>query len=422
MVSGPPRSGKTVFAEQLVRSGPGGLLLDARSPGIAAALAEPVLCLELLAAAMKTEAPVRLFGARLLVLDNADEEIARAAAAFVAATGPGKPLPPGAAASPEAQSAAAPLPEAAKRLRLVLVGARFPEEVPGRRLELGGLTLPEVGRGSRAGHWLRGGFPEAYGAASDQAALAWLRRYADSVAEERFARAGLPWAPGRTRALLSMLAEAHGAPLNENAAARSLGVSRPTIVRSVRALERAGLVSFLPALPEPAEAPGSAPAGGPGAAAATPAANAAAAPPTAAGKRLVRAPALYLRDSGLLHALLGIQGAEGLLGSARLAASWEGYAIEQCRAVLPAGVESARRRSQDGAGLELVLHRAGRPLLGAAIRWSRAGEPSRGARIAAREIGAESNWLVLPEGDERRLECGFSVAGLGRFLEIVAGL
>ena len=190
-----------------------------------------------------------------------------------------------------------------------------------------------------------------------------------------------------------MLAESQGDALNESLIARSLGVSRPSVARSLGALEEAGLLRALPSLPGPA------------------------------GKRARLSPAFYLRDSGLYHALSGLAGTDALLGSARLASSWEGYAIEQILRVLPRGVEAGRYRSQDGAGLELVLSRGGRPLAGAAIRWARpGGTVPKGARIAASDLATARNYLVLPEAEEAELGGAFMRIGLARFLEEVSAL
>ncbi len=365
LVEGPPRCGKTTLAEQLHRSGPGSILLDARRQGAAQALAEPSFALD----AFLAESPAA-FGARTVIADQVGMGEAQAIAAYLRAT-------------PESEAARG-------GLRFVLFGAAFPPIEGAVRLELGPFELFEVGRASRARHWLRGGFPEAFGATSDRDAFAWLGRYAEAIGAERFAEAGLPWAPGRTRALLAMLAEAHGTALNENAVARSLGVSRPTVVRAVTALERMGLLRLFPAL------------GGEN-----------------SHKRVFRSPTLYFRDSGLLHALLGIANVEGLLGSSRLAASWEGYALEAILTRLPADFHAGRYRTQDGAGLELVVQRAGRHRLGAALCWSRQGQPSRGAQIARRDLGIEEAYLVFPEGEERSLPSGFTALGLEAFLETV---
>jgi hypothetical protein len=191
-----------------------------------------------------------------------------------------------------------------------------------------------------------------------------------------------------------MLAEGQGKPLNESELARGLGVSRPSVARSLRALEEAGILRALPSLPGPA------------------------------GKRARLSPVLYLRDSGLYHSLSGLESADALLRSARLASSWEAYAIEQILSSLPQGLEAGRYRSQDGAGLELVLSRGGRRLAGAAIRWARPGGAlPKGARLAAADLGLESSFLILPYAEEEGGARGdFRPVGLGRFLEIASAL
>lgn len=261
------------------------------------------------------------------------------------------------------------------------------------RLALGPFCIAELGWEARGRHWLRGGYPEAFTAASDETALAWLGGYIDGLAEKRLVSSGFPWAPMRTRRFLSMLAGAHGSCLNENAVARSLGLSRPTVARAVAALKRAGILRGLAAV----------------------------APPD--GRRAVRSEILYFRDPGLLHALLGLRGNDDLMGSPGLAASWEGYAVEQAMAMLPAGIGAGHYRSKDGAALELVFHGAEGRLLGAAaIRWARPGKAvPRGALNAAAALGSRRNWLVLPEAEEARLADGFTVLGLRRFLELVSG-
>jgi len=359
LVEGPPRCGLSTLAAQLARAeGPRALLAEAASPLGRALLAEPGQALRELGRGARPTP-------RLLLVDGAGAAEEASLRASLAAGG------------------------AEGACRFVLFGRAFPADSPLPRLALGPLSLAEVGPAARTSHWLRGGFPEAFGAPSEAAAAAWLARYADSISEERFAAAGLPWAPGRSRALLSMIAEAQGGPLNENGAARSLGLSRPTVARAAAALERAGLVRFLPSLRSPE------------------------------GRRLPRAPAVYLRDSGLYHALLGILGMEALLGSARLAASWEGYVLGQLLAALPPGVAAARRAGRSGTALELVLSRPGLAPAAVSVRWARGGGPGRAAAEAAREIGAAQAWLVLPEAEGREREDGFVELGVAAAIERV---
>ena len=367
LVEGPPRCGLSTFAAQIAKAAPGAILVHAGTELGRNVLAAPALALGALPSSVAAGARPS-HGPRLLVADEAGPEEARAAAAALASGAAGE------------------------RTRMVLVGRGFPDGLPAARLALGPLSLGEVGAGSRTRHWLRGGFPEAFAAPSDQAAAEWLGRYAASVSEERFAAAGLPWAPGRSARLLAMVAEAQGGGLNESAAARSLGLSRPTVARALASLVRAGLARELPAIGRPR-----------------------------AG-RVARAPALYLRDSGLYNALMGLAGFDRLLGSARLAASWEGYAIEQALALLPPGIEAARATSRDGNALELVLSRGGGAIAAASIRWARRGGPGRAAAAAADELEIPLRWLVLPESEEADAGAGFRALGLSRFLELVAEL
>lgn len=380
LVEGPPRSGKTSLAAQIQRTASAGaLVVDAGSPASRHILFEPGLTL----------GDGRGLAGRILVVDRADlePESIPALAAFAASRGArsGGVVLLG-TTFPEASLAAAPEAEAA-------TGHAGTGPTAPALLRLGPLSLPEAGWESRSRHWLRGGYPEAFCAASDEAALAWLRGYLDSLADARLAASGLPWAPMRTRNLLSMLAEAHGSCLNENAMAASLGLSRPTVARAVATLGRAGILRGLAAI----------------------------APPS--GARSVRSEKLYFRDSGLLHVALGFGGSEDLMGSVRLAASWEGYVVEQVLSGLPAGVEAGHYRSKDGAALELVFHREGRTIAAASLRFAgRAKSAPRGALNASARLGQPPSFLVLPEGEETELRDGFVLVGLRRFLEIVQDL
>jgi uncharacterized protein len=363
LVEGPPRCGKSVFSGQLKRAAGGALLLDAAAPEARNLIREPGLALEGLGREHG-------LGGRILAIDRADLEpgLLSSLAGFVRSGG-------------------------LRGSRLVLFGRVFPESRDLPRLSLGPLELSEVGQEARARHWFRGGYPEAFSAEGDEAAMTWLRAHIEAIAEARFAGAGLPWAPSRTRNLLSMLAEAHGSSLNESAVAASLGVSRPTIVRSTSALERLGILRSLPSFrPD-------------------------------SGARATRSPALFIRDTGILHALLGFSSVQGLMGSSRLAGSWQGYVIEAAIRRLPEGMEASRYLSKDGSGFELLLSREGRIVLSAAIRWARTGSSvPRGALAAAAILGSSSNWLVLPEAEEGPAGEGFRVIGLRHFLDLVGGL
>ncbi|OHD16704.1 MAG: hypothetical protein A2Y38_03890 [Spirochaetes bacterium GWB1_59_5] len=299
--------------------------------------------------------------------------------------------------------------------RFVLVGGPFGmPEPPGdrsdgriARIQMGPLSLFEAGRASMRRLWLRGGYPEAFGAASDEAAFAWLETYMADLSHGTLAAWGLPREPALIASLLEAVAGQNGRPFNENAAARALGVSRPTISRYLGLLEKAEILFRIPAL-----SPGAVPVGSvPGSK--LPGAN-----------RAIKSPVLYIRDSGLLHAILGVRSADELaLKPQMAAASWTGFVAAQLREALPPGASLYRYASADGAVLELVLVRDGTPFITAAARRLRPASVERSVSYAAKTAsGADaSRYIIVPDGGERCLPAGFIVLGLGSFLERLTG-
>jgi uncharacterized protein len=200
-----------------------------------------------------------------------------------------------------------------------------------RYLELGPLTLDEVGR-SRENLdrlWLRGGFPESFLAESDEASLEWRQAFAATFLERDLASLapGLP--SERVRRFWQMLAHRHGQLWNASDLARGLGVSPPTVASYADLLVGSFMVRRL----EPYHAN--------------------------VGKRLVKSPKLFLRDSGILHALLGIGDHDDLLGHPVVGASWEGFLMEQVLALVPHD-DACFYRTAAGAEIDLILRARGR--------------------------------------------------------------
>jgi hypothetical protein len=162
-----------------------------------------------------------------------------------------------------------------------------------------------------------------------------------------------------------MLAHLHGQLLNASALSRSLGVSAPTVGRWLDHLVDALVVRRL----EPRHAN--------------------------LGKRLVKAPKIYLRDAGLLHALLGIRDAEALSGHPAAGASWEGFVVEQVCARLPAGASVSFYRTAAGAELDLVVDSEGRRI-GIEAKLSSAPTVTRGFWQACEDVGVDEAWVVAP--------------------------
>ncbi|MBM4245726.1 MAG: ATP-binding protein [Deltaproteobacteria bacterium] len=199
-----------------------------------------------------------------------------------------------------------------------------------RYLELAPLDASEAGRTRLQALWLRGGFPESLLAGSDAASLRWRRDFVRTYLERDIPQLG-PRIPAETlRRLWTMLAHQQGGLLNAAALARALAVDGKTVASYLDLLVDLLLVRRL------------APWHG------------------NVRKRLVKSPKVYVRDSGLVHALLGIGDHEALLGHPVAGASWEGLAVESLIAAAPGGTGAHFYRTSAGAEIDLLLKLPGR--------------------------------------------------------------
>ena len=199
-----------------------------------------------------------------------------------------------------------------------------------RYLELAPLDAGEVGRWRLDALWLRGGFPESLLAASDAASLRWRTDFIRTYLERDVPQLG-PRIPAETlRRLWTMLAHQQGGLLNAAALARALAVDGKTVASYLDLLVDLLLVRRLPPWHGNVR------------------------------KRLVKSPKVYVRDSGLVHALLGIADREGLLAHPVAGGSWEGLAIESLIAAAPDSTEAHFFRTATGAEIDLLLKLPGR--------------------------------------------------------------
>ncbi|MBE7417705.1 MAG: ATP-binding protein [Ideonella sp.] len=251
-------------------------------------------------------------------------------------------------------------------------------------IEIAGFDLQEVGVGDTTRLWLRGGFPPAYTAANDADASAWC-----SNAVERFVQSDLPQfgvnvaAPAMMR-FWAMLAHLHGQVWNAADPARSLGVSEPTVRRYLDWLTQGFMVRQLQPWYENL------------------------------GKRQVKSPKIYFRDTGYLHALLGIRGAAELTRHPRAGASWEGFALEQVLRLAQPD-EAYFWATHQGAELDLLMFKHGKRV---GIEFKRVDAPSLtpSMRIAMRDLGLHALYVVYP-GDRRyRLAEGVEAVPMTQFV------
>jgi predicted AAA+ superfamily ATPase len=218
--------------------------------------------------------------------------------------------------------------------------------------------------------WLRGGFPESYLAASDSDSLDWRESFLRTYLERDIPMLG-PRIPAETlRRFWTMIANEQGQMLNAMKLAAALGISGQTVGRYLDLMVDLLLVRRLPPLE------------------------------SSRLKRLVRSPKVYVRDSGLVHALLSIGEREALLGHPVAGWSWEGFVIENILAATQFRFDAHFYRTSNGAEIDLVLV-AGKRRYAIEVKRSLASpEPSKGFHIGCSDIGATHRYVVYP-GVER---------------------
>lgn len=214
--------------------------------------------------------------------------------------------------------------------------------------------------------WLRGGFPESVLAVDDRTSLEWRLAFIRSYLERDIPQLG-PRVPAETlRRLWTMLAHEQGAMLNAARLAASLGVSGQTISRYLDLMVDLLLVRRLP--------------------------------PWAGnvGKRLVKSPKVFVRDAGIVHALLGIANRDTLLGHPVQGGSWEGMVIEHLLACLPSTGQGFFYRTAAGSEIDLVLELPPSERWAIEIKRSLAPAVSKGFHLGATDIAATRRWVVYP--------------------------
>jgi hypothetical protein len=240
------------------------------------------------------------------------------------------------------------------------------ESLAGRieRIEIGGLTLAELGADTSARLWRRGAFPRAYLAASERDSLAWRKQFIQTLLERDFPQWGVRVPAVALLRLWTMIAHYHGQIWNAAEPARALGVSPSTTRRYLDLLTDALVLRQL----QPWHAN--------------------------LGKRQVKSPKVYVRDSGLLHQLLGLETEKALVSHPKLGASWEGFVIEQALAAEPHD-EAWFWATHQGAEIDLLLRRGDR-LFGVECKRADAPRLTPSIRIALDDLGLERVAIVYP--------------------------
>lgn len=248
------------------------------------------------------------------------------------------------------------------------------ESLAGRveSLELMPLSLLEIedSLAARDSLWLRGGFPQSWLAASDGDSLVWRRNFIRTYLERDIPQFG-PRVPATTlERLWTMLAHRQGTLLNVSTLARSLEISARSVSRYIDLFVDLMLLRRLPPLH------------------------------TNVGKRLVKSPKTYVRDSGLVHSLLGIPSLEELSGHPVIGESWEGFVIETLLGQLPWPSQASFYRTASGAEVDLVLDFPNGRRWAIEIKRSLSAKMSRGFRLALSDLNP-AHAFVAHAGGER---------------------
>jgi len=221
--------------------------------------------------------------------------------------------------------------------------------------------------------WLRGGYPLSWLAQSDAASFAWRESFIVTHLERDIPSFGIR-IPGATlHRFWQMLAHLHGQLWNASRLASGFGVSAPTVQHYLDILEATYMLRRLPPFQ----------------------AN--------LGKRLVKSPKVYLRDSGILHALLGIESLNDLAGHPVVGASWEGWVLEQIAQLIGAQWQLSFYRTASGAEMDIVAERGSRKI-GFEIKFSSAPKLSKGFWSAMADLQLEKAYIVAP------VESGYPLA------------
>ena len=239
--------------------------------------------------------------------------------------------------------------------------------------QLGGFRLSDVGSKNLTALWLRGGLPRSFLSETDEESLIWRRQYISTFLERDIPQLGIT-IPARTlRRFWTMLSHYHGQILNYSELGRSFGVSDMTVRRYCEILEGAFMIRLLQ--------------------------------PWAVniGKRIVRRPKLFMRDSGLYHALMSVETEVQLQSTPKLGASWEGFAFESiCRVLNREEQELYFWRTHSGSELDLLWQWGGLNW-GVEFKYQDAPRLTRSMKAAMEELELAGLWVIYPGRTSYRL-------------------
>ena len=252
-------------------------------------------------------------------------------------------------------------------------------------MEMGGLNVLETGDCQRT--WRLGGLPESYMADNDDVAMNWLEDLLRTYIERDIPQVGLRASSVKLRRLWTMLAHLQGESVNVSKLANNLEIQRSAVNHWMDVLTHLLLLRRL----EPWS--------------------------VNVKKRLVKSPRYYIRDSGILHRLLGIESWESLLSNPVLGKSWEGFVIENIHSVLPHRCESYFYRTAAGAEIDLLIKMPSSELRAVEIKYGVSPKLGKNYHQVCKEVGADTKYIIYGGDEEFSVGDGVVVTSLPKFME-----
>ncbi len=256
-------------------------------------------------------------------------------------------------------------------------------------VEMNPITVIESTQTSLNNLWIRGGFPDSFLADTEEVSMEWRQAFIKTYLERDVTQYN-PRLPAETlRRLWIMLAHLQGTPLNTARLASNLSISGQTVSRYIDLLTDLFLVRRLAPWHENV------------------------------GKRLIRSPKIYVRDSGILHALLNIKTIDELLSHSSLGASWESFAIDNLLSFLPIGAESYFYRTARGAEIDLIIKHPDGRIIAIEIKRSSAPRLEQGFYEACKDIKPTHRYVVYAGEEKFQMKNEVCAISLPELLNIV---
>lgn len=236
-------------------------------------------------------------------------------------------------------------------------------------IDLTPFLINEIPIGSLHKHWLRGGYPDSFLATSDSESWRWRGNMVRTFLERDIPNFGFNISTQTLERLWMMLAHTSGQLLNTSKLSESLGISRSTVKFHIDILEKTYMARILRPLH------------------------------TNLKRRLVKSPKAYLRDTGIMHHLLGIEAMNALLGHPSYGSSWESYALEQICSILGPSWKPFFYRTSNGAEIDLILEK-GLRRIAVEFKASMAPKATRGMHQSMKDLHITEAYIVAPLPEE----------------------